>query len=242
MSGVLEAIDESNKLDLIFIPAIEMSCLYDSKEVHILGYKPYNYEENASVINQALSKFSEKRKDRNLELIRRLQSDNIDIQINDFDKEAAKLTRVDFAKKLVELNLAKDISQAFEKYLYDNSKYVMPKLNSLDEVMKFFSQYGFFSSLAHPLQYKFSSAELDNLVSRLKDKGLNAIEIYHSSHHISDSIKLKKLALKYNLLFTGGSDFHGSNKPDIKLGYGYGAMTVPYTILEDILKYNSRQD
>ncbi len=234
MSGVPEALEESKKLDIKLIPAIEVSCLYNSKEIHILGYKLSGYEENVTEIDKNLEKFSNKRRDRNLEIIRRLNEDDIDIRLNDFDKPADKLTRVDLAKKLIELNLVKDINQAFDRYLADNSKYVVPKLNNLDDVMEFFHKHSFFSSLAHPIQYRLSNVELDKLTATLKDKGLNAIEIYHSSHHISNSIKLKKLALKYNLKFTGGSDFHGSNKPDIHLGYGYGGMRVPFSILEDM--------
>ena len=97
-----------------------------------------------------------------------------------------------------------------------------------------------FPALAHPLQYKFGTEELNGLVAHLKELGLAGLEVYHSSNNQYESMKLKEMALKYQLLPTGGSDFHGKNKPDIDLGTGRGGLHVSSLLLEDIRNKHSK--
>lgn len=89
-------------------------------------------------------------------------------------------------------------------------------------------------SLAHPLQYKFSNRELDELTGWLAGLGMKGLEVYHSSNNQWESGKLKELALRHGLFPTGGSDFHGENKPDIRIGCGRGNLRVSAALLEDI--------
>ncbi len=72
------------------------------------------------------------------------------------------------------------------------------------------------------------------MISDFKDMGLDGIEVMHSRHSKKQEETLKKLADKNDLLITGGSDFHGAVKPDIKLGVGTGNMKIPYSVYEDI--------
>jgi len=88
--------------------------------------------------------------------------------------------------------------------------------------------------LAHPYQYHLGDKKTEELVSYLKQLGLHGLEVYHSSNNQYDSGKLKKLAKKYQLFPTGGSDFHGTNKPDIDLGTGRGGLRVSALLLDDI--------
>jgi len=88
--------------------------------------------------------------------------------------------------------------------------------------------------LAHPMLYGISSARLETLVVELKAVGLLGIEAIYNNHSAGDERQLRRLAAKYHLLISGGSDFHGSNKPKLDLGVGYGKLYVPDDILEDI--------
>ena len=73
--------------------------------------------------------------------------------------------------------------------------------------------------------------------------GLSGLEVYHSSHHYGQIVKLTEWCRKYGLLATGGSDFHGSNKPDIEIGTGRGNLKVPDHLYEELRTYcNSKKD
>ena len=150
------------------------------------------------------------------------------------ESEGSSITRVHIAKALIRKNYADSISFAFEKYLSDDSKYVPEKSILVKDVMDFFKQFNFYTSLAHPCRYKLSEDDLEKLIRDLTKMGLDALEVYHSSQQPSDSTMLKKLAKKYDLGISGGSDFHGSNKPDIDIGIGYGGLRVPLSVLSDM--------
>ena len=85
--------------------------------------------------------------------------------------------------------------------------------------------------LAHPLLYKLSLDELDTLIARLKSAGLIGIETIYSANTGFDEGIVRRYINKYDLLMTGGSDFHGSNKPHIMLGTGKGNLKIPETLL-----------
>ena len=87
-------------------------------------------------------------------------------------------------------------------------------------------------SLAHPLLWKAPSGWLDTTVARLKEYGLSAIEAYHSEHSEADVRTCLALAKRFDLGVTGGSDYHGSNKPSIRIGQGYGGLRVSVAVLD----------
>ena len=72
------------------------------------------------------------------------------------------------------------------------------------------------------------------MVARLKEYGLSAIEAYHSEHSEADVRTCLALAKRFDLGVSGGSDYHGSNKPTIRLGQGYGGLRVSSAVLEDL--------
>lgn len=76
--------------------------------------------------------------------------------------------------------------------------------------------------------------EIETLVQTLLPLGLKGIEAYHSSQNISQSDKLRSMAAKYHLVVSGGSDFHGANKPDIDLGIGRGNLHITEAVLDRI--------
>ena len=84
---------------------------------------------------------------------------------------------------------------------------------------------------------QFSDADVAraHLIHDLKEEGLAGIEVYHSSHHIGQITKLRQWQKEYDLLATGGSDFHGTNKPDIEIGTGRGPLFVPDHLIDDLM-------
>lgn len=99
-----------------------------------------------------------------------------------------------------------------------------------------------FPVLAHPLQYKLGYEKTEELIVFLKSLGLRGVEVYHSSNNQYESGRLKDICTKHRLRPTGGSDFHGKNKPDIDLGCGRGGLRVSSLLLDDIKADLNRSD
>ena len=91
--------------------------------------------------------------------------------------------------------------------------------------------------LAHPTLYHLGNDAMTQLMNYLCEAGLVGIEGIYSTYTMGEEIEIKNLAKKYNLLISGGSDYHGANKPKLELGIGYGRLCIPYDILEGIKRY-----
>jgi predicted metal-dependent phosphoesterase TrpH len=100
------------------------------------------------------------------------------------------------------------------------------------EAIKIISQYGGISVLAHPKEYYLSMKEMDTLVGELAKVGLNGVECIYTTHSHQETKQLKEIADHHHLLFTGGTDFHGSRKPGVDLGNGFGDLSIPYDIVK----------
>lgn len=242
MVGVEECFNAGVGLGIKVIPGVEMSCVYNDKEIHILGYLLPNSDLQSDLhisenIFSDLEFFAKERTERNMEILRRFAKDNIIININDLyaGNPKAQITRAHFANALIKMGLVKDKDEAFKKYLEYGGKYIPVKKITTKRCMDFLNKHNFFISLAHPLLYKFSDTEITKLLTHLRELGMKGIEVFHSTHSKKDISKLNSLSEKYNLLPTGGSDFHGENKPGLYIGKGYGDLKIPYQLLENIL-------
>ena len=130
---------------------------------------------------------------------------------------------------------ASSLNQAFSRYLQYGGRYCIRKEKiEPEQIMELLRENHAFPSLAHIMQYKLGWEEKERLVYRLKELGLLGLEVYHSSHNEHQSSQLLALAEKHGLLPTGGSDFHGKNKPDIQIGTGRGGLNLPYGLLAAI--------
>ena len=96
------------------------------------------------------------------------------------------------------------------------------------------SRYGGISVLAHPKDCFLSFTGLDSLVEELVSFGLKGVECIYTTHSEVETEQFKKIASRYDLLITGGTDFHGLGKPNVDLGSGFGNMTIPYDIVSSL--------
>lgn len=229
-----DTIKEEGK-DIQIIPGVELSVEYNGKDIHMLGlFVDYNNTE----LNQALIKAQEERESRNLKMISNLAGAGIDISMDKIRESEGEsiLTRAHFAKYLTERGYTKSPKIAFEHYLATNGPYYVPRtyLNPKAAISLIRGANGI-PILAHPLLYHFSDKELEQLIKALKEEGLVGIEAIYSSNTGFDEAKLRTLAHRYNLRISGGSDFHGGNKPLINIGTGKGNIKIPYTILEELI-------
>lgn len=219
------------------IPGIELSTEYQGRDIHIVGL--YINPENPT-FQKYLQDFIRSRTLRNQKMCALLQEAGISITYEQLLEEfpGSVITRAHYAKFLLKHGYIKSIQEAFERYVGDRCPYFVPreKVTPAQAVELILSADGV-PILAHPVLYRMSDAGLDALVAELKEAGLMGIEAIYSTYHTGEERQMLALARKYQLLVSGGSDFHGSNKPGLDLGTGYGKLNVPDSVLHDIKSY-----
>ncbi|MDE6916350.1 MAG: HAD hydrolase family protein, partial [Lachnospiraceae bacterium] len=216
------------------IPGIEYSTEYNGRDVHIVGLF---IDHKAPVFQEYLTRFQQSRTDRNYKLCANLREAGLDITFEALEEAnpGAVITRAHYAAYLMDKGYVRSRKEAFERYLGDDTPYFVHREKVTPEaVIEVTLQAGGIPILAHPTLYRLGREQLEVLVRRLKKAGLMGIECYYSTYSAAEEREMKALAEKYNLMQSGGSDFHGDNKPGLDLGAGYGKLAVPDWILEDM--------
>lgn len=236
VTGVSEAISYSAEYGIEVIPGIEVSTEYEDTEIHIVGlFVDVNNKELLS----ALDNFRLGRQNRNKEMVDKLNAIGVNINYNDVLANAGGgvITRAHIAQEIIKKGYALSNNEVFDKYIGKNKPaYVKRKVMTWQDTISLIIKSGGIAVLAHPLLYKLSDKRLEMIVSQLSANGLGAIEAYYSTHSPRDVKYIKELALKNRLKLSGGSDFHGTNKPKLDLATGYGNLQVPYDIIEELKK------
>ena len=143
-----------------------------------------------------------------------------------FDRSV--ITRAHFAQYLHEKGIVSSVKEAFDRYLGDGKPCYIPKEGvTAKEAITCIREAGGHPVLAHPPQYRLSLTVLDKVIKDLKACGLEGIEVVYSTYTNAQERELRTLAVKNELHMTGGSDYHGTPKPDIQLGTGLGNLYVP---------------
>ncbi len=216
------------------VPGIEFSTEYEGKDIHILGL--YIDYKNPTFCKY-LQDFVDSRTLRNQKMCARLQEAGIDISYEKLLQEFPNsvITRAHYAKYLLQHGYIKSMKEAFERYIGDRCPCYVPreKVTPTQAVELILAADGI-PILAHPILYHMSDARLESLVAELKEVGLMGIEAIYSTYNTAEERQIRQLAQKYHLLISGGSDFHGTNKPGLDLGKGYGKLIVQGGVLSDI--------
>ena len=235
--GLDEAIDYTGKTysDIEFIPGIEFSTVNEGKDVHVVGlYIDHHNEE----FQRRLQAFADSRRERNEKMCRKLTEEaglpiSYDELLEAFPN--AVITRAHYAKLMLDKGYVNSRQEVFDKYIGDHCKYYVPRENiTPEDAIELILLAGGVPILAHPILYHMSDEKLEALVVRLIGAGLKGIEAIYSTYEPAEERQIRNLAAKYDLLISGGSDFHGANKPKIDLGVGYGKMFIPEELLADI--------
>ena len=218
------------------IPGIEFSTEYHGKDVHIVGlYIDYHNERFV----QKVAEFADGRVARNQKMCGKLQEAGIHITYELLLEEFPDcvITRAHYVRYLLNHGYTKSMQEAFDRYIGDYAPCFVPREKvTPPDVIQLILEAGGIPVLAHPILYHLSDANLDTLVKECKEAGLIGIEAIYSTYNSAEERQIRKLADKYHLLISGGSDFHGSNKPGLDLGIGYGKLVVPEDVLTDLKK------
>jgi predicted metal-dependent phosphoesterase TrpH len=174
------------------------------------------------------------RRERNVRLAERLQELGFDIRLEEAEALGRGMTgRPHFAQLLVTKGYVSGFRQAFDDYLDESAKaYVYRREPKFAEAVARIREAGGIASVAHPARMK---GEPEKLIPELCEAGLNAVEAYHSDHTAQETELYLGLANRYGLKVTGGSDFHGAMKPEVKLGTGHnGNLKVPPEVADQL--------
>lgn len=232
MDGISEAADAARKLDIELVAGVELSTEYQSCEVHVLGYY---VSPDYPQLKAMLEEFREFRATRNVRMVERLQEEGFSITMEQLTGKFpdSVLTRAHMARFLCETGQIADTRTAFAQYLGENCCCYIdrPKISPV-EAVTLIRNAGGLAVLAHPVLYQLSEESLRQMIAEMKDAGMCGLEAVYSENTADDEIRMRRLAEEYGLLITGGSDFHGKNKPDIRLGTGKGNLQIPYAFLQ----------
>ncbi len=240
IAGNEEALQAGGQLDFEVVPGVEISADAPFGSVHIVGLyiDPTNGEMEAT-----LKELREFREERNRKMVRRLEELGIHITMEELAKEAGGdlIGRPHFASLLVKKGAVRDYHEAFDKYLKAGGQaYLDKKRLPAEEAIRMITNAGGTPILAHP--YTLRQKDEDNFEENVRfliQRGLQGIEVYYTEHSAGEEALFADIARRYNLVISGGSDFHGEVKPDIRLGSGFGNMHIPYRVLEDIKEARS---
>ena len=218
------------------IPGIEFSTDYRGTELHILGLfvRECHYDAIMAKVNSMLI-LKEKS---NRDLVEALKAAGLDL---DYDAIKAgtpngQVNRAVIAAEMVRLGYCPTVKDCFSQWLSPKRGYYKPPARlDVFEVIAFIKSLGAVAVLAHP----FLNLEEDALEEFLKAAvpcGLDAVETLYPKFTPEQRERAREIAQANGLLISGGSDFHGENKPDIALGTGRGDLVVPHGLLENLRK------
>lgn len=235
LDGLEEAIAAGREFGVEIVPGLEISAEYSPGTMHILGY--YISLDSSDLCEQ-LTSLRRARDERNPRIIGKLRALGIDITLEEVEQASGGkvVGRPHFARVMVEKGFVASAQEAFDRYLSKGAPAYVDKARLAPQAaIEAITRAGGVAVLAHPYQLKTRSAEeLDKVIASLKEAGLDGMEVIYSRHSAAQIEDYRRLAARYGLMITGGSDFHGVTKPDIEIGIGLGNLSVPDELLDSV--------
>lgn len=236
IAGWDEAFVAGAELGIEIVPGVELSTSYEGGRFHLLGY----YFERESQLAQTLEEIQRERGHRNSQIFANLEKLGVPLEEEEVRAFAGRvegeLGRPHFARAMVARGYVGSTQEAFDQYLADGSPgYASKKVLSPQEAIALIHEAGGVAIWAHPPHRKKFS--YDELEERLRDWigwGLDGLEIYYSEYTPEDAAWTLAMTEKYNLIGSGGSDFHGISKPHVYLAKTHTGEAVPDDVLSQL--------
>ena len=247
IAGLDEAADAAvGMVELTFMPGIELSAVSHKGTLHILGY---GFEPAHPAMTDLTRQLRESRDNRNPRMIIRMRELGVDISMADVLAEAGVdqalnaddpayrpprvISRIHMANVLCKKKYAKNVSDAFTRYLGpDAPAFVDKEQLAPAEAIAAVHEAGGLAFVAHPVHLEFQNfSEAERMIRQLVAAGADGVEVYHSDHNDLQTRFFLDLTKQLNLLPCGGSDFHGQAKQHVQLG----RPPVPASVLHNLL-------
>jgi predicted metal-dependent phosphoesterase TrpH len=234
LAGVPEAMNRAEELGIGFVPGCEISCAFSPGTMHVLCYF---VEPGDGPLQDELARLRLDRSSRNEHLVERLRELGLPITFAEVRAAAGSsvIGRPHFASVLVANGAATSIQDAFDRLLGKGTPGYVPKAR-IDGATAIHAAKGSgaVAVLAHPLSLGLDMPSLDRALEELSAAGLGGMECYYGRYSPAEREMLADMAGRHGLAPTGGSDFHGSFKPDLAVGIGTGDLDVPASALEEL--------
>lgn len=232
VAGIPAFIQASQGTDVETVPGIELSCRVARQSVDVLGYL---IDHEHLPLLAALEDLREHRRERMPKMLARLQDHGIHLTLDDILHHATGdvLGRPHLAKALLEAGHVDTLDEAFDTYIGNHAPAYVPKKRlAPHDAIDLIHDAGGVAVMAHPCYVH--PAHFPSVLDTLVEAGLDGIEVHYPAHDANHVAFFTQQAQQYDLVITGGSDFHGDNKPKIQLGTGHGDLQVPYRCIEDL--------
>lgn len=188
-----------------FVPGIELSVFLENREVHLLGHF---VEPGSPTLCEFEDLLAEKRRERLNEMVAKLGTLGFALAIDDIEKFSGgkTLARPHVARALQEKGFVSSVKEAFDLFLGDGRPAYVPRFRmTVREAIDLVRRSGGTPTIAHPGQNGLERGDL----ARMRDWGLEGLEVHHPEHVPSLREKLLRIAKELDLVPTAGSDFHG---------------------------------
>jgi predicted metal-dependent phosphoesterase TrpH len=209
--------------------------------MHILGFF---LDIHHPLLNERLEYLQKARAERNPKMVAKLNQLGIEVTYEEVLKASGggQVGRPHFANVLLEKKVVKSFQEAFDRFLKKGAPAYVDKFRfTSKEALHFIHEARGVAVLAHPNTLGVKGfVELEKVILRLVDEGLQGIEVYYPEHSAVEVSLYKTLADRYHLLSTGGTDYHGIEKTELDIGVGRGEMKLPYSIVENIKALRNR--
>jgi predicted metal-dependent phosphoesterase TrpH len=203
---------------------------------HILGYA---VDVDNTELNHTLSMLKDSRNNRNPRILKLLSGLGIEIALDEVWNLAggSQMGRPHIAQLMVKKGYVQSIDAAFDEYLGNGKPAYVDRFRfECEQTIKAILNAGGIPVLAHPFLLNIKENDvLEDLIAVLTEMGLRGIEVYYPEHTKDLVAYYTRLARHHNLLITGGTDFHGDIKPEIKMGSGTGDLFIPYVLYEKLI-------
>ena len=238
MSGANGFLEACRMQGMTGIAGVEISAAVEEGHgtLHILGY---GVNPGHPLAQESLGRVLDGRALRNGQILSKLNELGLELDWTEVLACAAAgvVGRVHFAQAMVARAYVLSVSEAFDRYLAKGrSAYAERYRLSPVEGIRMIREAGGVAVIAHPFLWEADEVKLEAGLRGLKEMGLAGIEALYSDYNLEQTVTLLRLAIKLNLLKTGGSDYHGISKPDIALGRGFGSLCVPDDFLPPLLQ------
>lgn len=241
-NGLDEARRACEAYGIGWIPGIEMSTKYLGRSMDLLGY---GIDPTYPALLDACARLRRKRVERVEVIVSRLNEQGIEIEMEQVQRLALGGTvgRPHVAMALVEAKAATSVAQAFDDLIGKGKYAYVPKETfSPAEAIGLIIEAGGLAVLAHPAFIRLDPEQFESALDDLIAVGLSGIEVYYGRHTAADVARFSALAREKGLLMTGGSDFHGKSKPDVKLGLGPGEIPLGRELADALLAAIDQRD
>ena len=235
VAGLPEFLEAARGTELEAVPGIEFSVDYGDTELHILGLfvKPEHY----GPITERVEDMLRRKEQSNIDLVKNLEQAGIFLSYEDIKAATTtgQVNRALIAAEMLRKGYVSSIQEAFSKYLKQSHGYYNPpKRPDAFETIRFIRSLGAVAVWAHPFLNLKTESAVREFLPEAREAGLQGMEVFYPKFDENQTALALQLAKEFGLQPSGGSDFHGENKPDIQLGSGKGSLFLPITLLEGL--------